>query len=140
MNASKILGLDKVTAEELANSAGLSNEYIGGPLIDNLGYSGKIIELCRKAMISDRMLRIYNHKHPTKQTVIALAIAANKSCDEIDSLLHKYGYCLSDSVVSDVVIKWHINHYKAASNSTQMLDEINDTLEKMGLPLLMTRQ
>ena len=123
----------------MANSAGLSNEYIGGSLIDNLGYTGKIIELCEKAMVSERMLRLYNHKTPTKYTIIALAIAAEKEYDEIDILLHKYGYCLSDSIIVDAVVKWFVLNYKTSGSPSRLLDEINATLDEMGLPLIMTK-
>lgn len=113
----------------MANSAGLSNEYIGGSLVDNLEYTEKIVQLCEKAMVSERMLRLYNHKTPTKHTIIALAIAAEKSCAEIDQLLHKYGYCLSDSIVVDIVVKWFVLNRKIG-NPSILLGEINETLEK----------
>ncbi len=138
-NAYDLFELDNSSAERLANSAGLSNEYEGGSLIENLGYTEKIIELCKKAMVSDRMLRLYNHKTPTKNTVMALALATMKNYSEIDNILHKYGYCLSDSIIADIVVKWNVSNHNIKYRSIILLDEINDTLDKMGLPLLMTR-
>lgn len=126
-------------AESLANCAGLSLQFEGGDLINALGYKEKLTELCRHAMVSERMLRYYKYNTPTKQTIIALALALDKNVAEIDGILHKYGYCLSDSIISDLVVKWYITEYKAIHKGL-LVFEINETLEKMGVPLLMTRQ
>lgn len=131
--------LSEAEAEALANSAGLSLKFEGGDLIEHLGYSGKKVILCKKAMISDRMLRLYCHKTPTKQTLIALAVSLDKSCGEVDDLLRKYGYCLSDSIIGDTVVKWYLTKYDRAANE-MLLFTINDTLSRMGLPLIMTKQ
>ena len=138
-NASSLFELDKEAADKLAYSAGLYLGYEGGSLIDSLGYSGKIVELCEKAMVSDRMIRVYNHKTPTKQTVMALAVTLNKSADELDELLKKYGYCLSDSIITDVVVKWYLLNSYRNHGQELMMNDINETLDEMGLPLLMTK-
>ena len=138
-NASSLFELGKEAADKLAYSAGLYLGYEGGSLIGNLGYSGKIVELCEKAMISDRMLRLYNHKTPTKQTVMALAVTLDKSADELDELLKKYGYCLSDSIITDVVVKWYILHSYKNHCEKLLINDINEILDAMGLPLLMTK-
>lgn len=134
--AAEIFGLDDKTAESLANCAGLSLEFEGGALISYLGYSGSKTDLYKKAMISERMFWHYKTKTPTKEAILALMITLNKNCSEIDLLLHKYGYCLSDSIITDAVIKWNLKNHHGTSH----LDEINSTLSDMGLPLLMTRQ
>lgn len=138
--AEELFELSDVQAEALANSAGLSLQFEGGDLIETLGYNGKMRELCRKAMVSERMLRLYRHKTPAKQTIIALAVILGKSASETDTLLHKYGYCLSDSIVGDVVVKWYLTTEHSKMNEELLIFSINETLEKMGVSLLMTRQ
>lgn len=137
--SAELFELDDESSEVLANSAGLSLEYKGGDIVKALGYEGKKILLCEKAMISDRMLRIYKTKTPTKQTITALAVTLGKSCDETDSILRRYGYCLSDSIIGDVVVKWYLTDHSPLDNDN-MIFNINETLAKMCIPLLMTRQ
>lgn len=136
--AAEVFQLSHNEAEQLANSAGISLNYNGEYIVDLLRYTGKLTELCDKAMISDRMLRRYKTIAPTKQVIIALCIAANKEIDETDSILRNYGYCLSDSIISDTVIKWFITESGIAPEL--MIFDINEMLEQMGLPLLMARQ
>lgn len=134
--AAEIFGLDDTSSESLANSAGLSLDFEGGDLVSHLGYKGCKTDLCKKAMISERMFWHYKTRIPTKEAILALTITLDKNCGEIDLLLHKYGYCLSDSIITDVVVRWNLVNY----HSTSYLDEINSILSNMGLPLLMTRQ
>lgn len=134
-----LFDLSAEESETLFNSAGLSLEFEGGDPVKVLGYHGKLTDLCRRAMISDRMLRLYKQKTPTKQTLTALAVVLNKNSGEIDELLHKYGYCLSDSIIADVVVKWYLKENKL-NDGEILIFSINETLEKMGLPLLMTKQ
>lgn len=110
-----------------------------GSLMGRLKYSGKPKDLCEAAGISERMLRNYKKDVPTKQALLAIVIALNFSASEIDGILRSYGYCLSESIVEDVVVKWYVNYWKQRNDGTRLLNEINDLLEKMGLPLLMTR-
>lgn len=58
--------------------------------------------------------------------------------DETDELLRKYGYCLSKSIAADTVITWFLKTQTKLSGA-KLLGEINDVLEQMGSPLLMTR-
>ena len=69
---------------------------------------------------------------------MAIAIALNCSIDELRLILIKYGYCLSASIAADAVVKWYLDTYPRASGK-DILIEINETLQCMGLPLLMTR-
>lgn len=57
--AAKLFELSGDDAEALANSAGLSLMFEGGDLIEYLGYKGRKCDLCRGAVISERMLRYY---------------------------------------------------------------------------------
>lgn len=135
-SAAELFMLSRSDTEMLANSIGLSMNYVGGNLFDHLKFSGKHTELCANAMISERMLRYYKNTTPTKQALTAIAVALNYSIPDIEDLLGKYGYCLSESVAADAVVRWYIAYGTIGANS---LYEINETLEKMGLPLLMTR-
>lgn len=137
--AAELFGLDSGQAEALANSAGLSLSSEAGSLMERLNYSGKPKDLCAAAGISERMLRSYKGKTPTKQALLAIVIALNFSVSEIDGILRSYGYCLTESMAGDVVVKWFVNNSRQSKNGAAVLDEINDVLEKMGLPLLMTR-
>ena len=115
----------------------MSFEYEEGKILEKLEYQGKINQLCRKAMISDRMLRVYKYKTPTKQTLLALTVAMNKNSLEIDNILRKFGYCLSESILCDVVVRWYVDNCDKNDN---LLFQINETLENMGISLLMTQQ
>lgn len=102
-------------------------------------YKGKLKELCENALISERMLRYYKKIVPTKQALLAIAVSMDCNMSEIDELMRKYGYCISDSVVADAVVRWFINN-RSNKSGTRLLSEINIVLDNMGLPLLMTRQ
>lgn len=132
-----MFGLSEEETELFANSAGLSLEYEEGKILEKLEYQGKINQLCRKAMISDRMLRVYKYKTPTKQTLLALTVAMNKNSLEIDTMLRKFGYCLSKSILCDEVVRWYVDNCNESEN---LLFQINETLENMGISLLMTQQ
>lgn len=85
------------------------------------------------------MLRNYKKGVPTKQALLAILIALNFSASDIDKILRSYGYCLSESVAEDAVVKWYAEHWGQRNDGARLLNEINDVLEEMGLPLLMTR-
>lgn len=123
-------------AEKLANSAGLSLNYEGGNLMEILNYSGKVCDLSSNALISERMLRYYK-KNPTKQALMAITLSLNLPLNEQQEILKKYGYCLSESVAADMVAKWFITYQN--DEGRKILYKINEVLEDMGLPLLMTR-
>lgn len=104
-----------------------------------LNYSGKPKDLCSAAGISERMLRSYKSKTPTKQALLAIVTALGLPLSDIDRIMRSYGYCLSDSMAADVVVKWYLENSPQRKNGARLLNEINDVLNKMGLPLLMTR-
>lgn len=136
--AARLFGLSSGQAEALANSAGLSLNTGTGSLTERLGYSGKPKELCAAAGVSERMLRSYKKSVPTKQVLLAIVIVLDLSVSDIDRILRSYGYCLSESLAADAVVRWYVNNSRL-ERGARLLNEINDTLESMGLPLLMTR-
>lgn len=92
-------------------------------------------------MVSERMFRYYKEKVPSKQALLALAVALSMREKAVDELLRKYGYCLSRSIAGDVVVRWHIRQDRGEEiREERILFEINEVLERMGIPLLMTRQ
>ncbi len=136
-NAADLFDLNEYETEALAESAGLFLCPKGGDLLKNLQYSGKYKHLCDNAMVSERMLRHYKNKTPTKQALLAIAVVLEMNTEEINELLHKYGYSLSGSIEADVVLKWYIENSFISGN--ELLFQINETLQEMELPLLMTR-
>lgn len=109
--------------------------------MEALGYQGSIRMLCEYSMVSERMFRYYKVKVPSKQALLALVVVLSMREEAVDRLLRKYGYCLSASIAGDVVVRWHIRQgIREKRNGKTVLFEINATLERMGLPLLMTRQ
>ncbi len=68
---------------------------------------------------------------------MAITLSLNMSLDEQRIILGKYGYCLSESVAADMVVKWFVDTYQ--NEKGEILPAVNDVLEEMGLPLLMTR-
>ena len=68
---------------------------------------------------------------------MAIMLSLNMSLDEQRTILKKYGYCLSESVAADMVVKWFADTYK--NERGKILPAVNEVLEQMGLPLLMTR-
>lgn len=68
---------------------------------------------------------------------MAIVISLNMGLDDLRFILKKYGYCLSESVAADMVVKWFITYQN--DNDGNILYTINEVLEEMGLPLLMTR-
>lgn len=85
------------------------------------------------------MLRNYKSIVPTKQALLAILTVLNFSAADMDELLRSYGYCLSESLAADAVVRWYADNSRPRYNGAGLLNEINDVLEKMGLPLLMTR-
>lgn len=139
--AARLFGLSLEQSEFLANSAGLSLSYEKINLTEYLEYHGTLRMLCERAMVSERMLRYYKTEVPAKQPLLAIAVSLAMPVDEMDILLRKYGYCLSASIAGDAVIRWHTQTARRRGQGGEaLLFEINEVLERMALPLLMTRQ
>lgn len=139
--ASKLFELSDVQTEQLANTAGLTLKSGGRCLADFIAekYKGKKKTLCNDSLISERMFRYYKKTTPTKQALIAIAVSLNSDVKDINILLRGYGYCLSESMAADAVVVWFINS-KGRKKGAELLYEINEVLDEMSLPLLMTRQ
>lgn len=69
---------------------------------------------------------------------MAIVIVLELRIDEQQEVLRKYGYCLSESVAADMIVLWFSQNFPDRSGK-DLLNDINEVLEKMGLPLLMTR-
>ena len=81
---------------------------------------------CYKGANIDRKLfskiRSDVHYRPSKETALALCISLSLPYDEIEDMLYKAGYALSDSSVFDVVVKMCIK------NGIYDLSRIDETL------------
>lgn len=141
-NAAQLFNLSEDECESLANKAGLSLLYdenisLAMCLKD---YNIKTGKLVRSASISERMFQYYRKgKKPTKQALLAILISLDLPIDEITILLRKYGYCLSESLPNDAVVLWFLKNYYTQKNGVMSLDSINEVLERLELPLLMTK-
>lgn len=140
-NAAELFDLTEEQTEKLANAAGLTLHTSDENLYHfiSLNYIGKKKTLYDNALISERMFRYYKKMAPTKQALLAIAISLNTNMEDMNKLLRGYGYCLSDSVVADLVVMWFMEN-KDNKAGALLLGEINEMLDNMGLPLLMTRQ
>lgn len=89
--------------------------------------------------VSERMFQYYGRgKAPTKQALTAIAVILGMDEDKTNSLLNGYGFCLSKSLINDAVVRWFIqSNYE--NNTKDVLQDINETLACMGLPMLMTK-
>lgn len=142
INAANVFKLSEAEKEKLANKAGISiykdpnfKEYLNN-LLKNSNKKNKAI--CDTAMLSDRMFHhIKTDYHPTKTSLLALAISLELKIEEINLLLQKAGYVLSASIPLDMVIKYLLERYLEKHNC---LDIINNELFKLDLPRLMTRE
>lgn len=108
----------------------------------------EIIEKCSSGQrrqlyhlaVSERMIQYYlAGKTPTKQALLAIAILLELSVKGTEELLWGYGYSLSDSLANDAVVRWFWENNCILSRA-DLLYEINETLEYLNLPLLMTKQ
>lgn len=68
---------------------------------------------------------------------MAIALSLDMNLDELRAILKKYGYCLSESVAADMVVQWFLTYRNEEGG--KILSMVNEVLEEMGLPLLMTR-
>jgi hypothetical protein len=141
-NAARIFSLSEAQSEALANTAGISlygeKNGFANYLLQN--YNGRLKTLYDSALISERMFRYYKKNTPTKQALLAVAVSLGLQPEEMDGLLHTCGYCLSKSMVTDLVVVRVVTSGSGKENRNMLLQEINGVLYTMGLPLLMTRQ
>lgn len=100
-------------------------------LIDAKGKTD--VEVYKKANISRKLfskIRTGRGYMPGKRTILALAIGLELSVEETENLLEHAGFALSQSILSDVIVKYFISHKKYD------IYEINDALFHYQQPLL----
>ncbi len=137
-----VFQLTEQEAENLANMAGLSLCKRQSSLETFLARSNqKIHVMLEKAGVSERMFQYYRAgKDPSKQSLLAIAISLELPLEEIQELLRMYGYVLSESLPNDAVVLWFLKNYQnTASQNISLIYSINDILQEMQLPLLMTK-
>lgn len=141
--AGEVFGLSSEETEALANKAGLTLHPIGnfveifGGMLD--AYPKSKRHLCEVSFVSDRMFRyIKEGQYSKKGAVLALSISMGQSLDNIQTLLKSAGYVLSESLPNDAVILWILRHTNQPHDGRVF--QINEVLNSLGLPLLMTRE
>lgn len=134
-----LLGLERNEAERLINRAGLTLEQGDSKISAAIAaYKGSAHILIAKSQISERMLQYYrNGKAPTKQAILAVAIALEYTENEIKGLLHDNGFFLSASLPNDAVVLWAL---RKLPRDGFFLYKVNEILGDLELPMLMTRQ
>lgn len=137
----QLFNLTKNDCEILANKAGISFCKKQKDLINLLqSYPGKYHDLLKKSAVSERMFQYYlNGKEPTKQALLALAISLNLPLCKIKNLLLEFGYCLSLSLPNDAIVLWFLNQNYNQKESIFFLESINELLDFLEMPLLMTK-
>ncbi len=91
------------------------------------------VEIYKRANLSKSVfssIMSNENRIPKKNTVIALAIALELDLECTERLLMKAGYTFSNSIITDLVVVYCINH------KVFDIDKINVELEKLGEPLL----
>lgn len=141
-NATTLFYLTGQEAEALANKTGLtlysgkSFAYELEQLLQKHGIKGSVCY--KKANISERMYQyIAKGRNPTKETALALSLSLDLTLVEIELLLKAAGYVLSKALPNDMVIFYLITHPEECDS--HLVFYINEVLEDLQMPLLMTR-
>jgi len=104
-------------------------------------FNGTMMELSNMALISDRHLRhMKNGINLRKESLLAVLVVLGLDVSEIQSILNKAGFALSESLPNDVIVTWMLTNEEKGINTTQWLVRINEELDSLGLPLLLPRE
>lgn len=68
--------------------------------------------------------------HPSKETVLALALGLKLTLDETKMLLERAGYTLTNSSQTDLIVEFFIQSHLYDVN------EVNEVLDELGLPTI----
>ena len=97
-------------------------------------------ELYEQAGIDERAFyRIKTGKHLRKELLLPILITMNLTLEEIAEGLNLAGYCLSSSIPTDLLVTHFIKNRQKYMPHIVLINEINDTLESLDMPLLMSR-
>ncbi|MDE6690900.1 MAG: hypothetical protein K2K04_02925, partial [Clostridia bacterium] len=85
--------------------------------------------------VDERAFRYYKVQTPPKNVMLSVCTVLGFNVSQTDLFLHKFGYCLSASVLTDSVVAFYLrkNTYQSG---TKLINEINSALYGMGVPLL----
>ena len=117
--------------EDLVNNPAESFAAMLFRLIDEKGLSDP--DVYNKAGVSRQTfskIRSREDYAPSKDTVIALALALGLGLDETQDLLNTAGFALSNSSKADIVVSYFLEH------GYHDLDYLNETLYDMGFAII----
>ena len=99
-------------------------------------YKGSLRKLCYMVTIDERTFRYYKCQTPPKNVVISICAVLGYDKYHTDMLLHKLGYCLSDSILTDSVVAFYLRE-NSQEKGLRRLNMINTALYEMGVsPLI----
>ena len=96
--------------------------------------------LLEQSNVTERMLEhIKSGMHPSKESILAIAISLGLNIAEIQAMLKSFGYVLSQSLPNDMVVLYLLEHNDCNNKENSLVWYINNTLEELNLPLLGTK-
>ncbi len=106
------LKLGSASLDEVIDNPGKSFQERLFELIDESGLSD--VEVYKKANITRQVFSSMHKEsyHPTKPTVIAMAMSLELDIDQTKDLLMRAGFALSPSNVTDLIVSFFINNKK----------------------------
>lgn len=128
----------------MANRAGLScsQKPVEADLAQLLrGCTRSQRALLYQTAVSERMLQYYlAGRRPSKQALLAVLILLEQAADEpvLQAALRAQGYCLSESLANDAVVRWFLFAQPRPVLTLELLGNINAVLYELGLPLLIS--
>ncbi len=135
--AKNLFNLNDEECGDLAASAGISLTKEEKSLYEVIFtvYNGSIRNLCNAALIDERAFRNYKYKSPPKHILLAVCTALGFNAIQTDAFIHKFGYCLSESVLTDIVVTFYLRS-NSAHMGVKTLNKINEMLYAMGISTL----